>query len=143
MWNSILETVTKGLANADPKLVETIFQANVDFGKWVKYYNPNDICSLKENDKIVVKILAEDLQDLKMRADYFRYLIKKTEDDKLIGIWTFMGEICTSHFWLAVRAKYNLWDYDNIGMRDGFKIVAHPCNHEMPDVLKRLLGLND
>ncbi len=139
MWNSILDTLCKGLANDDPKLVEQILQANVNFTKWVKYYNPHDIGSIKKNEKVVVKILSEDLQDLKMRSAYFQYLVKKTDDQKLMSIWTFIADSCTDHFWLSVRVKYKLWEYDNIGMRDGFQVVAIPCDHGIPDILKRLL----
>jgi len=141
MWNSILETLCKGLANDDPKLVERLLQANVDFQKWVKYYNPNDIQSTKEDEKVLVKILSEDLQDLKMRGAYFRYLIKKTDDLKLAAFWTFIHETCKAHLWIAVRTKYNLWEYATLGMRDGFQVVAIPCNHEMPDIIKKMLGL--
>lgn len=143
MWKSILDTVSKGLANDDPKLVEKIFNASVDFDKWVQYYNPHDIASIKEEEKLVVKLLSEDLQDLKMRGTHFQYLYKKTEDDKLRAVWQFLNDTCNAHFWIAVRTKYDLWEYSKIGMRDGFQIVAIPCDHNqgMPEVLKQMLGL--
>lgn len=141
MWKSILDTITKGLASDDPKLVEQILQANVDFDKWVQYYNPNDISSIKETEKIVVKILSEDLQDLKIRSAYFAFLVKKTNDLKTERIWTFIHDTINEHFWIFVRSRYKLWEYPNIGMRDGFQIVSLPCNHEMPDVIKKMFGL--
>lgn len=141
MWDSILETISKGLANDDPKLVELILESNIDFKKWVQYYNPNGISSVKEEEKVVVSLLSEDLQDLKMHSAYYAYLTKKATDNKFVAIWAFIHETVNIHFWIAVRTKYSLWQYGNIGLRDGFKVVAVPCNHEMPDMLKRMLGL--
>lgn len=140
MWELILDSVIKSLS-CDPKLVEEIVKANKGFEKWVQYYNPNDIGTIKEGEKVIVPFLSEDLQDLKMRGSYFVYLIKKNQESEIATVWAFFNDTTNAHFWLTVRAKYKLWEYHSIGMRDGFQIVAIPdCPHELPDIIRKLFG---
>lgn len=140
MWKLIFDTICKSLSD-DPKLVEQVVKADQGFEKWVQYYNPNDIGVLDEKDKVVVEFLSEDLQDLKMRAAYFVFLFKKSQGEDISLIWTFLNDTINAHFWLAVRTKYKLWEYHALGLRDGFKVVVMPpCDHNLPDVLKRLFG---
>ncbi len=140
MWKPILDAVCKNLSS-DPKIVEEIIKIDKGFEKWVQYYNPNDIGTINEKEKIVVQFLSEDLQDLKMRGAYFVYLAKKSQVYRLAALWSFFNDITNAYFWVAIRAKYKLWDYESLGVRDGFKIVViPPCSNELPDVLRRLFG---
>ena len=140
MWKEILEALCKSFAQDDPELVDAIYQAESGFQKWSQYFNPNDISGMEDGDKVLVSILSEELQDIRMRTEYSRYLHKKTNDERLQSTWLYLHQTLGEHFWAYSRIKYKLWNVGCIALRDGWKLVECPQRNEMPDIIRKIMG---
>lgn len=141
MWNEIFQANLKAFAADSPKIVDRAIKINEEFGAWAKYHNPNDISTLEEKDEILIQVLGEDLQDLKLRAWYYVYKGKKVlkDEDKMLCVY--FAQLCDNHFWMILNLRYKLWGIPNLAIRDGWKIVKIKYDHQMPEALKRILGL--
>jgi hypothetical protein len=141
MWKNIFESLLKSIAHDDPALVDQLAVADKGFLAWSKFFNPNDIGNVEKGEKIIVKMLSEDLQEIKMRSFYYRYLIKKSDDYKLNACFAYFYAFANLHFWFAVRCRYKIWDEIPIGVRDGWKIVVASDNvQQLPDIIRKLMG---
>lgn len=142
MWDKVFDGITRPLAPEDPKLIEKVLKANDGFSDWAKYYNPNDIGTIRDGEKILVNMLTEDLQELRMRSDYFKFLLKKGNDEEVQYILGYLAGVADAHFWVATRTKYKLWPCESLGLRDGWKVVEIKCDRpEMPEVLRKIFGI--
>lgn len=140
MWKPVFESILKTFAHDDPALVDKVAAVDQGFIRWVKYFNPNDIGTLEKDEKVVVRMVAEDIQELKIRVHYYSHAIKKCKDEKVCAILAYLAEQAHALFWLTVRVRYNLWG-SNIGVRDGWKIVVPPDNRpQVPDFIRQILG---
>jgi len=140
MWKDILEAITKSFANDDPEMVELIWEAEESFKKWSQYFNPNDLGTQLESDKILVSIISEELQDLRMRADYYGYLHKKEINNGRAELWIYLHQLLGAYFWIYARIKYKLFSVGCLGIRDGWKLVELDPRQGAQNILK-IIGL--
>lgn len=107
------------------------------------------------NEKVLVSLLAEDLQDAytKLRdvedeAIWATERLKSAKDGNDLSLWRDAHTKIAVHikayldFWNAVRERYNLWNV-SLGIRDGFCIVDEhnqQATQDFATFIRRILG---
>ena len=142
MWNDIFQANLKSFGLINPDMVERAIIINDGFSGWAKFHNPNDISTVEESDEVMVQVLSEDLQDLKLRAWYYAFKSKKVSDEEDKILCHYFSHLCDNHFWMILHLRYKFWEIPNLAIRDGWKIVKFKCDHGMPDIIKKMLGLD-
>ncbi len=107
---------------------------------------------IAKGEEVIIKMLAEDLQDLfekmvDLKEDAVSseedYREDKSEDNaKAKTLKTYESLRAKMNFWQAVHERYGYWQH-NLGVRDGYALVtfeeAEDTKPEVPDIIRRIL----